>query len=253
MLFHLTNDTTPEDRPWNLYIADNGGDEDSKDVIEAFSKDGWVDSVFFNENIGYSAACNQLASAGDSPYLALLNSDIWMTTQQCMKVIEPMVEDNSIAAIGPKQINERSEIVHAGIIGTNERPKHRGWKVSDPKDELFKDVIDCVTISGSAYYVRRSIWDELGQCSKYKEVVNEIAGEEYPFYGPFLPTPHYYEETFFSYHSTAHAYRVVYNGEVTIGHSWHASSPVGGHADQQFKVSQRIFRKACDFHGILRD
>ena len=72
-----------------------------------------------------------------------------------------------------------------------------------------------------------------------------------------LPTPHYYEETWCSYLARHRGYNVVYDGSVSIGHSWHASSPKPGegysHADAQFKVSQSIFRNACDQLGIERD
>ena len=75
--------------------------------------------------------------------------------------------------------------------------------------------------------------------------------------GAFLPTPHYYEETWCSYFARHRGYNVVYDGSVSIGHSWHASSPKPGEgyseADSKFKVSQEIFRKACDQLGIERD
>ncbi len=71
--------------------------------------------------------------------------------------------------------------------------------------------------------------------------------------GAFLPTPHYYEETWCSYFARHLGYNVVYDGSVSIGHSWHKSSAVGGEADSKFKESQSIFRKACDYMGIERD
>ena len=87
---------------------------------------------------------------------------------------------------------------------------------------------------------------------------NEKYQEMFPgIMGAFLPTPHYYEETWCSYFARHLGYNVVYDCSISIGHSWHASSPKPGegysHADAQFKVSQSIFRNACDQLGIERD
>lgn len=62
-----------------------------------------------------------------------------------------------------------------------------------------------------------------------------------------------YEETWCSYHARAHGFNVVYDGSISIGHSWHASSPVGGKQDRHFKESQRLFRRACLIHEIECD
>jgi len=229
---------------WKLYIADNGGDEESARVINKHAE--FIEHAVFNENIGYSAACNQLASMGDSKYLSLLNADVWMRPEHVEAIEEVLESDESIAILGPKQMNERNEIVHAGIIGTNTHPAHRGWRVVDHQDTMFKDRIDCVTVSGSAYFVRRDVWEKLGADPEYRDLFPDALG-------PFLLTPHYYEETFCSYFARHRGYRVVYDGTVTIGHSWHASSDVGGSADRMFTVSRDIFRKTCEHLNIATD
>jgi GT2 family glycosyltransferase len=231
-------------RDWNLFIADNGGDDESLAVIDAYKDE--IAHVDLNENIGYSAACNLLASHGKAKYLALLNADVWMRDEHLEAIEAIMDADETIAILGPKQRNERGEIVHGGIVGSNTRPVHRGWRKSDQEDILFKDQIDCVTVSGSAYFVRRDVWEELGNDPEYKDLFPDALG-------PFLPTPHYYEETFCSYFARHRGYRVVYDGTVTLGHTWHASSDVGGGADKLFKVSQSLFREACSRLGIETD
>jgi hypothetical protein len=147
-------------------------------------------------------------------------------------------------------MDENYRITHAGIVGTNTHPSHRGWREYDPLDNLFKDRVNCITVSGSAYFIRRYVWDALTNNTKYREMYPDAIGA-------FLPTPHYYEETWCSYFARHLGYNVVYDGTVTIGHSWHASSPKPGegysHADAQFAVSREIFRSACDFIGIERD
>jgi hypothetical protein len=115
---------------------------------------------------------------------------------------------------------------------------------------LYRDQINCVTVSGSAYFVRRDVWDDMTNNKQYRELYPDAIGA-------FLPTPHYYEETWCSYFARHLGYNVVYDGSISIGHSWHASSPKPGegisNADKYFPISREIFRKACDHIGIERD
>jgi hypothetical protein len=132
----------------------------------------------------------------------------------------------------------------AGIFGTNAAPVHRGW--NEIHRGQYLDVSDAVTVSGSAYFVKRTVWEELANCSLYREVAPDAAGA-------FLPTPHYYEETWASYHCREHGYRVIYYGPITMVHKWHQASPVGGWAEQQMPASRELFRRACVHHGIACD
>lgn len=243
---HLYDSLPPKNRSWRLFVADNGSDDDSLHIAMKWEEVGLIDYIAANDNIGYSAACNQLASVGTRDVIGLLNADIWFTHDDTLKIQEIFDSDPTIGVFGPKQRSENHMIRHGGIVGTNTAPKHRGWNEYDPNDFLYTDQIDCVTVSGSAYFVRRTVWNELWHCEIYRTMHPNATGA-------FLPTPHYYEETWCSYHCNAHDYRVVYDGSVSIGHSWHASSEIGGHADQQFPVSQKIFREMCDYHGILHD
>lgn len=237
-------------KKWNLWIADNGSSDGS---IEWLLDSGFkykINAAVKNENIGYSAACNHLASLGNSPIICLLNSDVWLTSEDIFRVNRIFEENENIHILGPKQRDEEGRITHAGIIGTNTSPAHRGWRQFDPEDTLYRDRIDCVTISGSAYFIRREVWNDLTNNQKYRELYPDAMGA-------FLPTPHYYEETWCSYFARHLGYNVVYDGTVSIGHSWHAASPRPGEgiseADKMFPVSREIFRNACDHFGIERD
>lgn len=231
---------------WNLYIADNGSTDGSISMLRLLEAKYPITAVVYNANIGYARACNQLAAMGDSEYLGLLNADVWMTSQDVSGVIQSFGQFPEAHIIGPKQRDELGHITHAGIFGSNTAPQHRGWKQPDRNDTLYRDFLPAVTVSGSAYFVRRATWDALTACEVFREIDPEAQGA-------FLTTPHYYEETWCSYHARAHGYGVYYDGTVSMGHSWHASSAVGGAADRQFVVSQQIFRNACDHHGISRD
>lgn len=241
---HEDNHRIP--KMWNLYIADNGSTDGSSEWIldSAFKYE--INVAVKNENIGYSAACNQLAFHSQSSIIGLLNSDVWMSSEDVFRINRIFEENPDIHILGPKQRDENGYITHAGIVGTNTKPQHRGWRQYDPEDIMFKDRIECVTVSGSAYFIRRDVWDDLTNNVKYRELYPSAVGA-------FLPTPHYYEETWCSYFARHMGYNVVYDGSVSIGHSWHKSSNVGGEADSKFPISREIFRKACDYIGIERD
>lgn len=243
LLDTIHSDWDGDESTWSMYIADNGSTDES---LAMLTQRSWYrGSLYSNENIGYSAACNQLASIGYGDIIGLLNADVWLTSADVQKIQEIFDKDPTVAILGPKQRDENGLIRHAGIVGDNEHPKHRGWNEFDPRDELYRDQVDCVTISGSAYFIRRDVWEELWNCEVYRAMFPDATGA-------FLPTPHFYEETWCSYHARYHNHRVVYDGSVSIGHTWHASSPIGSQ-NERFKVSYKIFSQAADFHGISHD
>ena len=233
---------------WTLYVADNGSEDGSFDWLAENQELYNIELVVGNTNIGYSAAVNDLARRSKGDILSAINSDTWFTTAD-MKYIQSTFDDYPDQAVfGPKQINEQGLITHGGIVGVNTSLSHRGWRQYDPNDELFKFRDEVPTVSGSLYFIRRSVWDEMEACSIYKE----ICGGDVP--GPFLPTPHYYEETWFSYHCRDHGHKVYYDGTHTMGHTWAAST--GGPSPiltEYMLKSKGIFIKACQTHGIEHD
>lgn len=246
----LHSDLSEVEKVWKLYITDNNSTDDFIQMMRENSYKYSIDNLYLRPNIGYSAACNEMASNSDSDIVALLNGDVWMSSKDCFDIQKIFDENPEIHILGPKQRDENGFITHAGIVGTNVAPKHRGWREHDPSDNLYKDRINCVTVSGSAYFVRRNVWDSMTNNIKYREIYPDAIGA-------FLPTPHYYEETWCSYFARHLGYNVVYDGSVSIGHSWHASSPRPGegisHVDKYFPISREIFREACDYIGIERD
>jgi glycosyltransferase involved in cell wall biosynthesis len=229
-----------EQRLWTLHIADNGSTDGSVEWIKDNNR--FFDSVRLNENIGYAKAINAMAAATNNEVLAALNADVWMTNVDILNILAKYDSDPTISILGPKQRNEAGRITHAGIIDIHTKPIHRGWSQFDINDELYRHLEDVGTVSGSAYFVRRSAWETLTNCPIYQGI---DPGSE----GAMLQTPLYYEETWVSVHALAHNYRVTYDGTVSIGHSWHASAPVGSQT-AKMQYSQQVFRKACQAHQI---
>jgi GT2 family glycosyltransferase len=195
-------------------------------------------------NVGYAKACNQGAVLGSAPYLLLLNDDV-MFTAGCLSKLTAHFERpdyEHVGILGPRQVASTGKLTHAGIVREAGRDRHRFWLAPDMGQA--NDELDVPTVAGSVYAIRRETWAELTACPVYQQVSDGAVGA-------FLPTPHYYEETWCSYHARDHGWSVRYQGDVAFIHEWHRSSPVGGDAEtKHFSVSEQMFRDACTAHDI---
>jgi GT2 family glycosyltransferase len=240
-LFLDSVDRFPPACPSTLTVIDVAAEAE----VTTFDWAGGVGTVHgIIGNIGYARACNYGATRGSGDVIALFNADIEVTAGALDACHDALQAEASWGILGPRQIDNRRRLRHAGIFGTHAKPVHRGWQELDRGQ--YTDVRDAVTVSGSAYFVKRQVWNELTNCPQYRDIAPSALGA-------FLPTQHYYEETWCSYHAWAHDYRVIYFGPVTIFHQWHRASPVGGWAERQMPNSRDYFRSACDLHGIPRD
>lgn len=231
----------PPSAPWNVTVVD-------VDVVASEECYPWGDgegaTLGVSGNIGYARACNLAAARGTDEIIALFNADVEITPGSLDACADALAAHHDWAILGPCQVDTRNRFRHAGIFGTPACPKHRGW--NEVNRGQYGDVRKAVTVSGSAFFVKRKVWSELTDCPSFQEVAPEAEGA-------FLPTPHYYEETWAAYHARAHGHQVVYFGAATMIHKWHRASRVGGWADRQMPVSRAMFRKACDRHGIVHD
>ncbi len=203
-------------------------------------------------NVGYAKACNMAGSAvrelgAPRQTVAFFNADTRLADGVLDHCHWNLHQNKDWGIIGPRQVDDDGLITHAGIFGTNDQPSFDGrWKQKDV-GQFSEMRDDCVSVSGSAFFVKRECWDQLTECEIYQKIAPGAAGA-------FLPTPHAYEETFAAYHARFHNWKVVYDGEVSMIHKWHQASPVGGKTERILvPESRKIFRAACDGHGIDHD
>lgn len=243
--------------PCSLTIINvDPGEEDDRAVDMAVrSSELTIPTIWgsWPRNVGYAHACN-FAAASLNEYLdhppratvAFFNADTRLRSGVLDACHWELHQHKDWAVCGPRQIDDYGKITHAGIFGTMERPQLRGWQ--EPDEGQFNEIRDdAVSVSGSAYFAKRKVWDALTACPLFCDIVGEKPA------GAFLPTQHYYEETWCSYHALAHGHKVAYMGSVVMTHRWHKASPSGGPADQEMSTSQAAFRSACDQHGIPHD
>lgn len=197
--------------------------------------------IYTEENIGYARACNMGAADGNNDVILLANADTLLTAdlEECHVAL--MGHDNW-GILGPRQTNSQGAITAGGILGPVQSPHQRGW--NEPDVGQCSDVLDDVySVSGSLYFIKRLLWEELTECSVMQKLYPEIEGA-------FIPTPHYFEETTCSRHAVAHGFKCVFYGPAKMIHHWHAASPHGGWADNQFQTSLQMHREFCDAHNI---
>lgn len=199
-------------------------------------------------NLGYGSACNTGARVGSNDVILLANADTRLTNGRfhpsgdLRRCYEALLSRDDWGVLGPRQINEHGQITAGGIFGHDRAPSQRGWNETDQGQ--YSDVRDdALTVSGALYFIKRSVWEELTSCELFQQYQSGSVGA-------FLETPHYFDETFCSYHARAHGHKCVYYGPTQMVHLWHKSSEHGGWADQQFARSQQMHREACALHEI---
>lgn len=230
--------------PWSLTVVNV--DPRPEDVSAGLSLTPWT--VPFNhietlENVGYARAVNTASRHTNQDVLAIFNADTTLTAYALDDCYAALTAANhkDWGILGPRQVDRRSRITHAGIVFRHGYQIERGWR--EPDGPEFRDVREVESVMGSAYFIKRETWNALTNCEIYQSFC--IAE------GAFLPTQHYYEETFCSIHARHHGWKVIYYGPVLIGHEWHTSSPVGGQIDRKIRPeSKKLFVAACDAHGI---
>lgn len=214
-------------------------------VTRAASRLPELRHVTFESNVGYARACNRAAHGGDGDVVAFFNADVVLRPDALTQCYEALRDHPRWGVLGPRQVNGQNRLVGCGIFGPPTQPAQRAWMQRD-HGQCSAIREDALTVSGSAYFLRREVWEELTSCPLYQDAAPGAQGA-------FLPTRHYYEETFCSYHARAHGYRVVFFGPVVITHHWHRASPPGGEADRGMGRARELYRRACDIHGIPRE
>ena len=209
------------DLPYTLWVVDNGSTDGTRDDLNALHR---ATVIWNDSNLGYAKACNQGARAGNARYILFLNADTAATPGWLSELVRAFQSDPQIAVVGPKVVDFHNRIVSAGVVGTNAKPSIRGWMTPDAPDR-YATPIDCLSVSGAAYMIRRDLIPVLG-----------LFDEAYFFY---------YEETDYSYNARYHGYRVVYWPSSRMYHvvSGASGNQTGKELRQMFDESQRHFQR----------
>lgn len=201
-----------------------------------------LNHIIFADNVGYARACNNGALVGKGDVVALFNADVILRADALTHCYEAIRGNPTWGVLGPRQVDAVNRLVGCGVFGTPWEPRQRAWMERDiGQCSEVRD--DALTVSGSAYFLRRTVWQDLTDCPLYRQAAPEAEGA-------FLPTQHYFEETFCSYHARGHGLKVVHYGPVVITHLWHRASGQGSDVDRHMGQARDLYRKALDIHRL---
>ena len=148
-----------------ILVDDASKLEETNKILEDFSSRNNWKLIRHLEPLGHSVACGAGASQATRPYLCLLNSDT-VVTPWCWRLITQAFEDNpNIGVAGPSTS-------HAGNLQTLPLADFARFYLNDSQiceyaRRLLAEYSDTILtdmpwVSGFAFFIRRSIWEQLG-------------------------------------------------------------------------------------------
>ncbi len=150
-----------------LVIADNGSTDDSINfVIQNFPA---VRIIQLDKNYGFAEGYNRALQQIDADYYVLLNSDVEVSSNWILPIINLFENDEKIAACMPKirAFNAREKFEYAGAAGgfidTYGYPFCRGRVLSKIENDnnQYNDTIEVFWATGACMFVRASLFHQL--------------------------------------------------------------------------------------------
>ncbi len=151
--------------PWaEIIVADNGSEDDSKEVVEKEFPS--VKFLQLDRNFGFAEGYNKALSLLESDYYLLLNSDVEVSENWLLPLIECMESDPLVGACHPKilQLDQPQKFEYAGASGGFidhfGYPFCRGriMNIQEEDKEQYNHTIPVFWASGAAMMIRSSIW-----------------------------------------------------------------------------------------------
>jgi GT2 family glycosyltransferase len=149
-----------------IVLVDDGSSLlETEDIIRAFvGRNGWK-LIRHEKPLGHSLASEAGASLTTRPYLCLLNSDT-VVTPWCWRLVKQAFElDQNIAVVGPSTSS-------SGNLQTLPVAKYlrQHWNDNQICDFAMRLLAECKGLivadltwaSGFAFFIRRSVWEQLG-------------------------------------------------------------------------------------------
>lgn len=133
-------------------------------VIEGFSNENGWKIVNHVNPLGHSAACGAGASLATRPYLCFLNSDT-VVTPWCWRLVKEVFEyDQKIGVAGPSTSAGNLQTLP---LAANLLPYWNDNQICNFAKRLLAEcldpiVVDLTWVSGFSFFIRRSLWEELG-------------------------------------------------------------------------------------------
>ncbi len=151
-----------------IVVADNGSSDNSLALIQ--KEFPGVRVITFDKNYGFAEGYNKALDQTSSEYSVLLNSDVEVTPDWLLPLVEFMDLDTNVAACQPKILAfyDRSRFEHAGASGgfidKFGFPFCRG-RIFDKNEKdarQYDDVTDIFWASGACLFIRTEVFKKEG-------------------------------------------------------------------------------------------
>jgi GT2 family glycosyltransferase len=157
----------------SVIVADNASTDDSIEFLK--NKYSSVRIIQNNANEGFARGYNTALRQVQADYYVLLNSDVEVTPGWITPVIDLMENDKAIAACQPKMLayDNKNLFEYAGAAGGwldhLGYPFARGriFEVCEEDNGQYETPQQCFWASGAAFFVRASVYHQLGGLDEY--------------------------------------------------------------------------------------
>lgn len=161
-----------EGRVKRIIVVDNASSDRSADNIDGLPR---VHVIRARENLGFAAACNLGAAAGDAPYVLFLNPDtrLFMHSLSAPLAFMEQRENRDVGICGIQLLDENGEVsrscarfpslsrLMAGAVGLDKLPAMRGAAMQLAEwDHAETREVDQVI--GAFFMIRRALFERLG-------------------------------------------------------------------------------------------
>lgn len=146
---------------WEVLVLDNASSDDLND-LERMYQGLPVRFLRSDKNLGFGGGHNLLAKEGKGEYLLLLNPDIEYIERDTIKRLLDTAKEKNVAVVGPRLITKNGSTQawdHGELEG------FRAWIENNKGDSYWKDNKNpgyVAWVSGAAFLIKKSIFDELG-------------------------------------------------------------------------------------------
>lgn len=188
--------------PGRVVVVDNASADNSAEIADEFSqRDGRVDVIRSDVNLGLAGGVNLAFDSDESDYLAILNPDVtpqsgWLTALTSLMGSDPSIAVGCplVLTANEGRVNSAGQHVHVTGLGFN---RHLG----DRPDDVERDPIDVGGLHGAAFVIR-------------SDVLRELKGWDTT---GFL----YQEDVALSWDVLLSGRRIVFTAESVVSHDYH--------------------------------
>lgn len=150
-----------------IYVADNASTDDSIAFIKTNFPE--IKIIQNNGNFGFAKGYNDALKFVEEPYYALVNSDIEVTENWLLPILDIFENQSEIAIIQPKLLDfkNKSKFEYAGAAGgyidNFGYPFCRGRVFNSIENDNSQYNDDCIIFwaSGACFFIRKEVYDEL--------------------------------------------------------------------------------------------